>query len=205
MKLFYSVLLAVVVVSCQVSQPVVQTTAKKPTVPYKHILYTVDEFLQRAGDSTKLKEMFRIAYIPEGGGHRAHVTRLLGPNAFDDIPKLIDTLKTVDSLLLKSMLIYSGFKYREYYGDGEQISENCECRGIPLYGRVRVVQRNATFRVKVTNDQADLNVQRYNMPTTICGLWYFIESENEDFTIEYVNSGEDFSIAFTPNRPGLGR
>ncbi len=77
----------------------------------------------------------------------------------------------------------------------------CECKGLPLYGKVRVVNSFATFKVKVVSSFADLNVETVNSFATSCGQWQFVDSF-EDFSVEFVDSFEDFSISYVNSFPG---
>ena len=82
--------------------------------------------------------------------------------------------------------------------------KHCCLKGIPLYGKVKVVQYNATFRVAITQGQGDLNVCEVPYIPKRCGEWQFVDY-SEDFSIEYVTGFEDFTIFFTIGTPGLGK
>ena len=75
--------------------------------------------------------------------------------------------------------------------------ETCTLNGKQLYGRVKVVDVNADFRVKVVTAHtiADLNVLVVNARPDECGLWQFVEA-NEDFTVQFVDAFPDFSIMY---------
>ena len=65
--------------------------------------------------------------------------------------------------------------------------DSCTCKGIPLYGRVKVVQSmSADFRVEVVSSFADLLVTKCTSPFR-CGEWEFVSSF-PDFTISFVSS-----------------
>lgn len=78
---------------------------------------------------------------------------------------------------------------------------DCKCTGIPLKGRVKVVNNFADFEVKVVNNFADLNVKKVKSFPQNCGEWQFVESF-PDFTIRFVSSHPDFTIRYVNNFPG---
>ena len=78
---------------------------------------------------------------------------------------------------------------------------DCKCKGIPLHGRVKVVEYNADFEVKVVNVQADIEVKKVKANPQICGEWQFVES-SPDFTIRFVNAHPDFTIRYVNAHPG---
>ena len=63
---------------------------------------------------------------------------------------------------------------------------NCTCKGIPLYGRVKVVTGLADFDVKVVNALSDIDVKIDDLPTR-CGEWKFVDAL-EDFSIRFVDA-----------------
>lgn len=78
---------------------------------------------------------------------------------------------------------------------------DCKCKGFPLHGRVKVVEHNADFDVKVIHVHADLNVKKVRSLPLTCGEWQFVES-SPDFTIRFVSSHPDFTIRFVDVFPG---
>ncbi|MEO0075644.1 MAG: hypothetical protein ABIK31_06010 [candidate division WOR-3 bacterium] len=82
------------------------------------------------------------------------------------------------------------------------IKPDCTCKGIKLWGRVRVVDSFENFRVRVVNDLQDFNVRKVDSQPYWCGEWQFVDS-HEDFTIRFVDSHEDFTIKFVDSFPGI--
>ncbi len=83
--------------------------------------------------------------------------------------------------------------------------ENCTYKGIPLYGKVKVVNSGADFKVFVTNVtlQDVLEVQTVTCGAFRCGQWQFVNA-GQDFTIQYVHRGsEDFQVRFVSSGPGI--
>jgi hypothetical protein len=80
----------------------------------------------------------------------------------------------------------------------------CDFQGHRLMGRVRVVNAFPDFQVKLEKDphKAELHVQRVEHPAEICGEWQFVDGM-ADFTIRFVETGEDFKIAFVDKNPGI--
>ena len=84
---------------------------------------------------------------------------------------------------------------------GAKINSDCTCKGIPLYGKVQIVNSFADFKVKVTTSSGDLKVQKVSSFADSCGKWKFVDSF-PDFKIQLVDSFEDFSIKYVNSFPG---
>ena len=80
----------------------------------------------------------------------------------------------------------------------------CEFVGHPLKGRVRVVDSFPDFLVKIEPDErkAELHVRRVEQPAELCGEWQFVDGM-ADFTVRFVEAGEDFKIAWVKSKPGI--
>lgn len=89
-----------------------------------------------------------------------------------------------------------------FIGTEEPVGEDCSCKGIPLYGRVKVVEAFADFKVKIVSSFPDLKVKTVSAFADECGEWQFVESF-PDFTVQFVESFPDFTIHFVENFPGL--
>ena len=76
------------------------------------------------------------------------------------------------------------------------------CKGIPLCGRVRVVQSFADLKVKVVGSFPDLRVKKVNSFPDKIGEWQFVDS-GEDFTIQFVDSFPDIKIQYVDAFPGV--
>lgn len=75
---------------------------------------------------------------------------------------------------------------------------DCTLKGKFLGGRVKVVSSGADFKVKLVNSNPDLEVKKVSHDNKRCGEWYFVESF-QDFTIQFVDHGEDFTIRMPEN------
>ncbi len=80
--------------------------------------------------------------------------------------------------------------------------DSCTYKGVPLHGKVKVVNSFADFKVRVVESFPDLNVKVVNSFPDHCGEWMFVESF-PDFTIQYVNSFADFDIKLVNSFPGV--
>ena len=67
---------------------------------------------------------------------------------------------------------------------------DCTWNGIPLYGKVKIVNAFPDLKVKVVSVFPDS-----------CGKWQFVE-HFEDFTIQFVDSFPDLKIQFVESFPG---
>lgn len=79
---------------------------------------------------------------------------------------------------------------------------NCTCKGIPLYGRVKVITSSADFDVKIIEHSADLDVKVVEHTAGRCGEWQFVEHA-PDFTIRLVEHAPDFEIRMVEHAPGI--
>ena len=73
--------------------------------------------------------------------------------------------------------------------------EDCTFKGIPLHGKIKIVNCCADFKVEIVNCCADIDVEVVNCCGDRCGQWQFVNS-GEDFTIEIVNCCGDFKARF---------
>ena len=73
------------------------------------------------------------------------------------------------------------------------VDSNCSKNGVALYGRVKIVDSFATFKVKKVKVFADLKVKFVDSFANKCGRWQIVDTF-EDFSVEFVDAFEDFSI-----------
>jgi len=77
---------------------------------------------------------------------------------------------------------------------------SCKFNGVALTGRAKVVSAGGQIKVRVVPGVADFGVRTADRSTGKCGEWRFVSTQ-ADFTVEIVDSGEDFTISFSM-RPG---
>ncbi|MEQ8405846.1 MAG: hypothetical protein RKE49_12170 [Oceanicaulis sp.] len=82
------------------------------------------------------------------------------------------------------------------------IGADCTLDGVPLHGRVQVVEHFADFKVKRVDSFPDLKVAAVDAFADDCGEWRFVESF-PDFTITFVDSFPDFTIRYVDRFPGV--
>jgi hypothetical protein len=82
------------------------------------------------------------------------------------------------------------------------IQKNCTCKGVALYGKVKVVTSFADFDVQVVESFADIEVQTVKSFPDKCGKWKFVDAF-PDFTIRFVSSFPDFKIKYVTSFPGV--
>jgi hypothetical protein len=84
--------------------------------------------------------------------------------------------------------------------------ETCTCKGKRLYGKVKVVDVFADFKVEVvkTGCEANLWVKEIEPGYSCysCGEWQFVET-GEDFTVQFVETHGDFRITFVEIGSGI--
>jgi hypothetical protein len=83
-----------------------------------------------------------------------------------------------------------------------------ESKIIYLSGKVKVItdpKEYADFNVKVitSSEFADVYVKKVKTRPSECGEWQFVESKKDaEFTVRFVDKGEDFDIKFVTSNPG---
>lgn len=77
---------------------------------------------------------------------------------------------------------------------------SCKFNGVALSGRAKVVSAGGQIKVRVVPGVSDFGVRTADRATGKCGDWRFVSTQ-PDFTVEIVDSGEDFTISFSM-RPG---
>ncbi|HUW78735.1 MAG TPA: hypothetical protein VMV52_08315 [Candidatus Nanopelagicaceae bacterium] len=78
----------------------------------------------------------------------------------------------------------------------------CTFDGVRMMGRVKVVSAGAQFQIRLVGSKADLKVKGVKRVPRKCGEWQFV-SARPTFTVEIVQSGEDFTVSLGANKPGL--
>ena len=82
------------------------------------------------------------------------------------------------------------------------ISRDGYFNGVRLAGKVRIVDYNGDFRIRITNSFPDLDVKLVDMFPDKVGEWQIVDY-GEDFTVEIVDYNEDFSVRFVSSFPGV--
>ena len=83
-----------------------------------------------------------------------------------------------------------------------EVDRNCTWKGIPLHGKVKVVNSFPDILVEVVSSFPDLKVKKVNSFADKCGEWTFVESF-PDFTVKFVNSFPDIKIKYVNSFPGI--
>ena len=83
-----------------------------------------------------------------------------------------------------------------------EISPDCTFRGVPLYGKVKVVDVFADFNVEIVDALCDLDVKFVDALPNQCGEWEFVDTF-EEFSVKFVDVFGDFSICNVDALPGL--
>lgn len=80
--------------------------------------------------------------------------------------------------------------------------EACTLNGLPLYGKVQVVESFPDIKVQIVESFPDLKVQTVTSFPDDCGQWKFVDSF-PDIKIQYVDSFPDLKIQMVTSFPGL--
>ena len=79
---------------------------------------------------------------------------------------------------------------------------HCKCNDIPLYGKVKIVEHFADFKVEEVDHFPDLKVKLVKQFPENCGEWQIVE-HFPDFTITLVEHFPDFTIQYVEHFPGM--
>lgn len=81
--------------------------------------------------------------------------------------------------------------------DWQMPNPQCTFKGKPIYGNVRIVDNStvADFKVRLVERDEYASIKIVTNETSRCGEWHLVDS-GDDFTVKFVESGEDFSICF---------
>ncbi len=82
------------------------------------------------------------------------------------------------------------------------ISADCTYNGIPLHGKVKIVENFEDIKVKVVENFEDLKVKPVQHFANSCGQWQFVDNF-EDFKIKFVENFEDISIKYVDYFEGM--
>ena len=82
------------------------------------------------------------------------------------------------------------------------VNDDCTCKEIPLFGRVRVVSSYADFKVEVVTAFEDIKIDTTKTITNKCGQWQIV-NDFPDFTVQFVNAFPDFKVRFVTAFEGL--
>lgn len=108
-------------------------------------------------------------------------------------------------MMLNKFIVFLGFLFvfPFFLAAKEKIDkESCSFNGIPLYGKVKVVEHFADFKVKVVSYSFDLKVQVVSAFANRCGKWQIVE-HFPDFKVQIVEHFEDFKIHYVEHFPGV--
>jgi len=82
------------------------------------------------------------------------------------------------------------------------VSSSCTYKGIPLYGKVKIVESFPDIKVKVVENFPDLKVKNVQSFPDACGKWKYVESF-PDFKIKFVDSFPDIKIKYVDSFQGV--
>ena len=109
---------------------------------------------------------------------------------------MIFVMKRLFILLLFGLLVTAQCAF------AGRVSSSCTYKGVPLYGKVKIVSSFEDFKVKKVSSFEDLKVKTVTSFPDRCGRWQYVDSF-EDFKIKFVDSFEDFSIKYVDSFEGL--
>lgn len=78
---------------------------------------------------------------------------------------------------------------------------DCTCKGIRLYGKVKLVTSFPDLKIKPVTAFPDIRVQQVSAFPDRCGKWQFVDAF-PDFTVQFVDSFPDLKVQFVDTFPG---
>jgi len=100
--------------------------------------------------------------------------------------------------ILIAMVVILSFAFIQ----DKPIDKDCKCKGIPLYGKVKIIDINPDFKVQVVERNPDLNIIFVDRNPNRCGEWQIVDRA-ADFTVKVVDRAADFTIKIVDISPGL--
>lgn len=82
------------------------------------------------------------------------------------------------------------------------VSSDCTYNGIPLYGKVQIVDRFPDIKVKVVDNFPDLKVQNVQSFPNACGKWQYVD-RFPDFKVQFVDTFPNIKIKYVDSFPGV--
>lgn len=113
-------------------------------------------------------------------------------------------MKLVHSyILLIQFMCFSAIGYTQSSNKNSGLhEEKCTYNGIPLYGKVQIVEHFADFKIEIVEYFADIHVDTTQHFPNECGEWQLVE-HFPDFTIQIVDNFGDFTIKYVEQFPGV--
>ena len=116
--------------------------------------------------------------------------------------RITDKLNAPLDLKIASLIviIYSGAIHNS--ANSTIAKSRCMLKGKKLYGKVKIVKYNPTFKVKVVDYNPTLKVKKVKYSANSCGKWEFVKY-GEDFSIKFVDYNPDLKIKYVTYSEGM--
>lgn len=147
--------------------------------------------------------------VPRGA--RRLAARSANRHAWDVRPRRLSALVAFAALGIVAPLHASAEARSAGTGDGTvararlaagAVGADCTFNGIPLHGKVKVVDAFADIEVKRVDAFPDLKVKVVDAFADRCGEWRFVDAF-PDFTIRYVDAFADIEVRHVDAFPGV--
>lgn len=86
----------------------------------------------------------------------------------------------------------------------DQLENECQFKGIPLYGKVQIVDAFPDIKVQVVDAFPDIKVKWVDHFADECGKWEEVDVF-PDFKIQYVDAFPDIKVKWVDHFPGVDR
>ncbi len=88
------------------------------------------------------------------------------------------------------------------FPDNKKVEENCTCKGMKLYGKIKFVDNFPDLKIKFVENFPDLKVKLVQNFPNECGKWQIVENF-PDLKIQIVENFPDLTIKLVENFPGI--
>lgn len=100
------------------------------------------------------------------------------------------------------LLLLTFFSLAAFTRSGGPIADDCTCKGVKLFGKVKIVDSFSDFDIQVVDSFEDIRVEIVRSFPDQCGKWQIVESF-PDFKVRFVRSFPDFKIKYVSSFPGI--
>ena len=112
---------------------------------------------------------------------------------------IVDNMPDVEPELKAAALFVALFSATMRYSSPKAA---CTYNGIPLKGKVKIVDSGEDFKIRYVSYDADIRVKLVDWMADDCGEWQIVES-GEDFKVKVVDWNEDLKVEKVQFTPGM--
>ncbi|AMH07284.2 hypothetical protein HPS43_27565 [Achromobacter xylosoxidans] len=112
-------------------------------------------------------------------------------------PEQMPSMRALPHALLACAMLGAAFTAQA----GDIDKGRCAYKGIPLHGKVKIVNAFPDIKVKVVDAFADIRVKKVSAFADGCGEWKIVDAF-PDFKIQFVDAFPDVTVKWVDAFPG---